>query len=675
MQITTFEDKKLVYLSALRSEGIIPKTATDIMPIFKSTPRVTQELVNKILNFFVSKSSVTNDHNQFRHYKVISEVRVKREGKHGDLALLSEQVKFPELQKGLSRKGVAILKHPKRILASSFYEMFNKFSEQNQSVRVSYMLFMNCKPFFVSKCTNREILFCVCYTCHNVFNGFKVLDDGVQEEYGSIGGFLRNKLCVSTNKWYSWDCVKGNCSDCHVDAQLLFRNMDADRMLTWVRFGKGVNSRNPTKVDASRESQSLVDFIKFYKESLQKYLFHWNHLLWNKHHHERFWLNDTSTTYLFADFAENPKQTFLQEAQFLYYTKKTIYLHNTVMYRAQDDGTDFKKKYIHHLSDDKSHNADQVFVILRDIIQANAISGCLVLCSDNCSVQYKCAKAFASYRQLAMDHQLDIIRTYGVPQHGKGEVDAAGGGVKMALRDAALHEEKFFSNAEDAKQIVEEKFMAKNGKVDRDLIIQLVSNQKRKQGLKIKGSRATYFYHYYPNGDVITAPMVCSCEQCLIKDYDNCRTQSYKFIAHGNNVDLIDVLEEESVEYEDDGGDEDDDQDDDNPEVLRTNNMLKSGLAAIDSYVAIKASSKSTDLMWFGQVVSLQEETFTLTYLKQKGETKNNFLFSLSKNTEGGINYACIVYPDIKFTYSMKAELVLAKDLYNEISFAALQAC
>ena len=103
--------------------------------------------------------------------------------------------------------------------------------------------------------------------------------------------------------------------------------------------------------------------------------------------------------------------------------------------------------------------------------------------------------------------------------------------------------------------------------------------------------------------------------------------------------------------------------------------MLKSGLAAIDSYVAIKASSKSTDLMWFGQVVSLQEETFTLTYLKQKGETKNNFLFSLSKNTEGGINYACIVYPDIKFTYSMKAELVLAKDLYNEISFAALQAC
>ena len=136
------------------------------------------------------------------------------------------------------------------------------------------------------------------------------------------------------------------------------------------------------------------------------------------------------------DFAENPNQIFKNEAQILYYVKCTISLHNTVMHsrvknpdNEEDEGT-LTKIYIHHLSDDKSHNTDQVTVILTDIILSNDLNSTLVIGSDNCATQYKCAKVFASYRETVMEYVVDISRVYGVLQHGKGEVDSAGGGLK-----------------------------------------------------------------------------------------------------------------------------------------------------------------------------------------------------------------------------------------------------
>ena len=58
----------------------------------------------------------------------------------------------------------------------------------------------------------------------------------------------------------------------------------------------------------------------------------------------------------------------------------------------------------------------------------------LVVESDNCSSQYKSCAHFDGLIKLATQHNIRIIRVYGVAGHGKGGVDHIGGLAKVAIR-------------------------------------------------------------------------------------------------------------------------------------------------------------------------------------------------------------------------------------------------
>ena len=94
-----------------------------------------------------------------------------------------------------------------------------------------------------------------------------------------------------------------------------------------------------------------------------------------------------------------------------------------------------EKTYHPYFSDDKFQ--DYVFVSLSmdEILSETDVGGKYILIeSDNCTSQYKCAAHFAKLQQLADDHNTTVIRIFAIAGHGKGEVDHVGGVVKVKVR-------------------------------------------------------------------------------------------------------------------------------------------------------------------------------------------------------------------------------------------------
>ena len=60
----------------------------------------------------------------------------------------------------------------------------------------------------------------------------------------------------------------------------------------------------------------------------------------------------------------------------------------------------------------------------------------LLINSDNCSSQYKCAQHFAKLQDNANTKDAIIIRIWSIAGRGKGEVDHVGGLAKVSIRRA-----------------------------------------------------------------------------------------------------------------------------------------------------------------------------------------------------------------------------------------------
>lgn len=77
--------------------------------------------------------------------------------------------------------------------------------------------------------------------------------------------------------------------------------------------------------------------------------------------------------------------------------------------------------------------------------------------SDNCSSQYKSSAHFDSIQRLCNQLNCPIIRVFGIPEHGKGEVDHVGGIAKTAIR-REIAAGSFFSDVEDMENMLRSKF-------------------------------------------------------------------------------------------------------------------------------------------------------------------------------------------------------------------------
>ena len=81
----------------------------------------------------------------------------------------------------------------------------------------------------------------------------------------------------------------------------------------------------------------------------------------------------------------------------------------------------------------------------------------IIMSSDNCTAQYKSSQHFNDLKTIANVYKINIIRIYGIPGHGKNEIDAVGGTQKIALW-RGVAEGKFILSASSCVDYLNAKF-------------------------------------------------------------------------------------------------------------------------------------------------------------------------------------------------------------------------
>ena len=93
--------------------------------------------------------------------------------------------------------------------------------------------------------------------------------------------------------------------------------------------------------------------------------------------------------------------------------------------------TIFVKFYHPYLSEDIAHDQQFVTTALNRIIeqthQNSAADPAMFISESDNAVQYKYTEHFHEIQTISNKYEKPIIRLYGIPQHGKGEVDHVGG--------------------------------------------------------------------------------------------------------------------------------------------------------------------------------------------------------------------------------------------------------
>ena len=130
-------------------------------------------------------------------------------------------------------------------------------------------------------------------------------------------------------------------------------------------------------------------------------------------------------------------------------------------------------------------------------------------------------------KNLSQKYGLKIVRIYGVPEHGKIEIDCVGGVVKIALR-RGVSMGHFFPSASSCIDYLKEPFDNNFDPryVIKEIYPEALERMRRcarytKFG-KVPGSSKFRVMVFSPDSDVVkTAPHLCVCDICL-EDYGNC---------------------------------------------------------------------------------------------------------------------------------------------------------
>ena len=129
------------------------------------------------------------------------------------------------------------------------------------------------------------------------------------------------------------------------------------------------------------------------------------------------------------DFSEKLKIPVKYEPQQMHWASVEIIVHLGILKKNGE------KEYHCYMSDDLIQDHVFVSLTLDEMLQdVNHDEAYIIINSDNCAAQYKCAAHFQKLQEIADKYKVKVIRCYGIPGHGKGEVDHVGGLSKVAVR-------------------------------------------------------------------------------------------------------------------------------------------------------------------------------------------------------------------------------------------------
>ena len=200
---------------------------------------------------------------------------------------------------------------------------------------------------------------------------------------------------------------------------------------------KEVEYKRTVRVD---KREPLLDGISKLQKLTVPYLPHQFSVCCDTVYWKEF-LSQTSHYELWLGYSQNLALKEKRQVQSALFSGKHQTLHNTVLYKPNNQG----HKFIYHLSDDTNHDHIFTFSAIYDIISNHPEiieDKYLILQSDNCHDQYKCKYMF--HQELARKFIITVAWFYGEAGHGKGLVDAMSSlGCKQPITNAVITEDKW----------------------------------------------------------------------------------------------------------------------------------------------------------------------------------------------------------------------------------------
>ena len=272
---------------------------------------------------------------------------------------------------------------------------------------------------------------------------------------------------------------------------------------------------------AVKDHVDLLYITNFITKFLYKFIHHWNQL---KHYRATSnVMKDLFEGYIDIDFSENLTVPVKFEPQSLHWYHEEITVHSGIIKMNGE------KSYHPYLRIDQKHNHSCVKVVLNQMLCTIEVPSTIMIESDNCSSQYKCASHFHAIQEISNCYQTKIIRVYGIAEHGKGEVDHAGGLAKSAIRRESTIG-GFFSDAEEMVNFLSSKFEVIESpkyvlkEMDQKILEETRMANKLKIVQIVDGSSSFQVIVFNPDSTEIKASeRICICETCkTIMEHAHC---------------------------------------------------------------------------------------------------------------------------------------------------------
>lgn len=386
----------------------------------------------------------------------------------------------------------------RRLMDLTQTELYLKFCKQNPGLSIGQRMFELYKPIEVRPIRRCDRMTCACIYHVNMSMLLRSWSEyRAQQSSNRVGhqpvqydtqipknsSELVDFCCCDVEhdtEYHSCSCLHGVCGSCGVDrldGLLHESERNADAPLITARYFKNVDidipedqqvldkNGNPIKTKKRlakvAERMSPTAFLDLFKQKAKSFIWHQFEAQWQAAQFKKCVQNiQPGEVVATLDFSENHTFLYSIEPQSLHWTPCQCTLLCFVVYRHAQESLDgvasspsnpvLVKEHVFFMSDDKEKDTEFVHHCLlqlhREFIVGRGVNmNKLILWSDGCSSQFKCAGVFWDHCLLASKmsqhagHEVSLEHHYFCSYHGKGEHDSAGAQVK---HQASLHQNR-----------------------------------------------------------------------------------------------------------------------------------------------------------------------------------------------------------------------------------------
>ena len=285
--------------------------------------------------------------------------------------------------------------------------------------------------------TAKDIEMCVCKlhlearTAVNALVSLAVkqnLDMKGIKDYDMFFTFLTTDCKKDDHTYIAWECTQDKKALCmHIQnrwkiiQQILAPASDPEITANLTCFVKKAfktkKGAEHVRLEQETVKADINAVLEFIDQLLPRIIHHRNHLRHYRNCVKSYAINNDCVE-LDIDFSEKLSVPLKYEPQSMHWTNSLVIVHSGI---KKSSG---KKTYHTCISDDMIQDHVFVGLVLDEMLEDVCIDGKKILLhSDNCSAQYKCAAHFSKLQDMADSLGVTVVRMYGIAGHRENEVD------------------------------------------------------------------------------------------------------------------------------------------------------------------------------------------------------------------------------------------------------------